>query len=420
MAEVYRAEDLMLHRHVAVKVLAAHLADDADYADRFRAEAHRAGSLSHPNLVPVYHAGETEVQGKRLLYLVMPLLQESLRDLRRREGRLPAVEASRLVLHVADGLEAAHQSGIVHLDVKPGNVLLDEVGCPRLGDFGIARELSDTTGDGAPTESEQVVGTPEYMAPEQLRGTHVDQRADVYALGAVFYELLTGHPPFLGTTPFDVAAHALHAPLVPPSVLEPQVTPAVEQVVLKALARDPADRYATAGAFALALHDACKPRHEAVRLLDLSRPTLAALPDWDDDLTPTGVRTPAPPNSGWWPGARIWRQLFPVVIAATFALLLVGTVHIFSTGQSSVGPLTGTAPTIRAPAAEEISGATNTSTEPPTTTVAPPTGVPLSSGPPATHSHHESHKSHGHGKTHDHEKTHDHDHRDHHGRSHNH
>ena len=243
MAEVYRAEDLLLQREVAVKVIAAHLADNAEYVERFRGEAHRVASLSHPHLVPIYHAGEAEVQGRRLLYLVMPLLQESLRDLRRREGKLPPAEASWLVLQVADGLGAAHRSGIIHRDVKPGNVLLDTEGHPLLADFGIARELCATSPSGvATTQAGEVVGTPEYMAPEQLRGAAIDQRADVYALGAVLYELMTGRLPFDGATPYDLAAHVLHAPLTPPSVLEPEVVPAVERVVLTALARDPDER----------------------------------------------------------------------------------------------------------------------------------------------------------------------------------
>ena len=287
MAEVYQAEDLVLQRRVAVKVLAAHLADDPEYADRFRAEARRVGALSHPHLVPVYQAGEAEVRGKRLLYLVMPLLQESLRDLRRREGKLSASEAAWLVLQVADGLEVAHQRGIVHRDVKPGNVLLDMEGHTLLADFGIAHELYDTSPGVAPTQSGLILGTPEYMAPEQLCGEPLDQRADVYSLGAVFYELLTGQLPFIGATPYDLAAHALHAPLIPPSILEPGIAPALERVALTALARDRAERYSSAGAFALALQDAIISLNEAPATAQVGCRSLAGripssyVPDWD-------------------------------------------------------------------------------------------------------------------------------------------
>jgi eukaryotic-like serine/threonine-protein kinase len=348
MAEVYRALDLLLDREVAVKVLAAHLADNAEYVERFRAEAHRVGSLSHPHLVPIYHAGEAEVQGRRLLYLVMPLLRESLRDLRRREGKLSPAEASWLVLQVADGLDAAHRSGIIHRDVKPGNVLLDTEGHPQLADFGIARELCATSPSGvAPTQPEEIVGTPEYMAPEQLRGAAIDQRADVYALGAVFYELLTGRLPFDGTTAYDLAAHVLHAPLTPPSALAPDVVPAVERVVLTALSRDPAERYATAGAFALALRQAFVGRREKQRLPDLSGQPLAALPMWDSDVSPTMLIPRLPWNRAWWSAERRHR-LGTLLLTTALMALLMGSVRIFSTFQIPPGAMASSAASVRA------------------------------------------------------------------------
>jgi serine/threonine protein kinase len=384
MAEVYRAEDLLLQREVAVKVLAAHLADNAEYAERFRAEAHRVGSLSHPHLVPIYNAGEAEVQGRRLLYLVMPLLHESLRDLRRREGKLPPAEASWLVLQVADGLDAAHRSGIIHRDVKPGNVLLDTEGHPQLADFGIARELCATSPSGvAPTQAGEVVGTPEYMAPEQLRGAVIDQRADVYALGAVLYELLTGRLPFDGTTAYDLAAHVLHAPLTPPSVLAPDVVPAVERVVLTALARDPTERYATAGAFALALRHAFVDRRETQRLSDLSGQPLAALPMWDGDVSPTTIISRAPWNRAFARAERRHR-LGTLLLTATLMVLLVGSVRLLSTFQSEPGPVMSRAAAV--PAASAIASPTATAASTPTPTIPAPTTptTPPSAGAPPT------------------------------------
>jgi serine/threonine protein kinase len=377
MAEVYRAEDLLLQREVAVKVLAAHLADNAEYAERFRAEAHRVGSLSHPHLVPIYHAGEAEVQGMHLLYLVMPLLHESLRDLRRREGKLPPAEASWLVLQVADGLDAAHRSGIIHRDVKPGNVLLDTDGHPLLADFGIARELCATSPSGiAPTQTGEVVGTPEYMAPEQLRGATIDQRADVYALGAVLYELLTGRLPFDGATAYDLAAHVLHAPLTPPSVLAPDVVPAVERVVLTALARDPAERYATAGVFALALRHAVFDRRETQQLLDLSEQPLVALPTWDSDVSPTMLIPRAPWNRAF-AHAEKRHRLGTLLLTATLMVLLVGSVRLLSTFQSAPGPVTSRAAAVPAAAATASSTATvaPTPTTPTTPTTPPSAGA---------------------------------------------
>ncbi len=364
MAEVYRAQDLILGREVAVKVLAAHLADDTDYADRFRAEAHRVSSLSHPHLVPVYHAGEMEVQGRRLLYLVMPLLRESLRDRRRREGKLPVSEASRLMLQLAEGLEAAHRSGIVHRDVKPGNILLDGDGHPLLGDFGIARDLYTTSSDVAPTHTALVVGTPEYMAPEQLCGASVDQRADVYALGAVFYELLTGRLPFVGTTAYDLAAHVLHASLIPPSALEPEVTLAVERVALRALERNPAQRYATAGAFSLALRDALREQSGTQQALDPYRLPVEAPCGWDGTSSPTQIdsrdsRAPRKP-AGWSAGKG--RQLWMFILALGLIVLLAGFGRLLITLQhhGNGNPVRGAVPVVRAPASIQQTPAATT------------------------------------------------------------
>lgn len=251
MADVYWAYDAPLMRDVAVKVLSSWLAQDPDYVDRFREEAWRIAAFSHPHVVSVYHAGEETLEGQRRLYLVMPLLHESLEDRLKRDGKLPLAQAVDLALQVADGLQAAHRHGLVHRDVKPGNILLDSEGHAQLTDFGLAREVRRGV-----RVSQQPWGTPEYMAPEQLQGDVVDQRADIYALGVVLYELLTGKRPFDGQTAYDIAAHALTAPLKPPSVYVPAIPSALDSVMRKALARDPADRYPTMAEFALALRRA--------------------------------------------------------------------------------------------------------------------------------------------------------------------
>jgi hypothetical protein len=254
MAEVYRARELALDREVAVKVLPASLAADAGYVERFRDEAKRVAALQHQHIVPVYTFSDTGP----LLYLVMPILKESLRERLKRETRLAPHEAVRIVSEVASGLEVAHAHGLVHRDVKPENVLLDDQGTAMLTDFGIAREVSFARQGGAQTLSGTglPVGTPEYMAPEQLRNEPVDQRADVYALGAVLYELLTGVAPHEAETPYEVAAHVLMAPLTPPAERNPAIWPALEQVVLRALASRPEARYETATGFAAALQEA--------------------------------------------------------------------------------------------------------------------------------------------------------------------
>jgi serine/threonine-protein kinase len=255
MAAVYRATDVALEREVAVKVLPASVATDADYVQRFREEAKRVAALNHPHIVPIYAFGQDEERGH--LYHVMPVLDRSLRDRLLQEGHVPPEDAVRLVQQVASALEAAHALEFVHRDVKPENILLDAEGNALLTDFGIARPLTVLRQVGVARTLSQTgmpVGTPEYMAPEQLRAVSpLDQRVDVYALGAVLYELLIGTPPHTAASPFEVAALALSAPIVPPAQCNSQVWPALDQVVLKALAREPANRYPDMQSFSAAL-----------------------------------------------------------------------------------------------------------------------------------------------------------------------
>lgn len=302
MAEVYRARDVARQRVVAVKVLADHLAEDAGYVAQFRNEARRAARLRHRNVVPLYDVGEDTVGERRVLYLVMPLLRQSLSQRLRREGSLPYPEALRLTLEATDGLRAAHAAGLIHCDVKPGNILLDAGGHALLCDFGVALDTraaprQDTeasevaplspsaTTRPAPQESgEWVAGTPAYMAPEQLCGGAVDQRADVYSLGVVLYQLLTGQRPFEGETPLDIARHALRDPIVPPSTVVPDRTLplGLDRVLLTALARDPRDRFDTMDEFATALR----------RVRDDPVGSWGAAPDtWEEwDQWPTSAR----------------------------------------------------------------------------------------------------------------------------------
>ena len=311
MADVYQAYDPMLMRDVAVKVLSASLAQDPDYAARFRAEARRVAALSHPHLVPVYQAGEEQVDGQRRLYLVMPLLHESIEELLAREGKAPVARAVGLAVQAAEGLQAAHNAGLIHRDVKPGNILLDAEGNALLADFGLAREMSR----GPRAITQQPWGTPEYMAPEHLRGDATDARADIYSLGVVLYELLTGKRPFDGQTSYDIAAHALTAPLKPPSTYEPSIPAALDDVVLTALSREPNDRYRTMAEFALALRRATQQR-----------------PGGEDELA--SAATAPPPDRPWSaaqlmphiePGALANRQRRVPWVLASVAVLLLAT-----------------------------------------------------------------------------------------------
>lgn len=268
MAEVYRALEVPLNREVAVKVLPAALAADPNYVARFRTEARRVAQLRHPNIVEVYAFNGGE-HGD-LLYLVMPVLRESLRDKLDREGRLSIAESIRLVTEIASGLDVAHGIGLVHRDVKPENILLDRDGRALLTDFGIAREVPfHRQGSAAQTLAATglPVGTPEYMAPEQLRGGSVDQRADIYALGAVLYELLTGRVPHEADTPYEVAALVLTEPVMPPSQRNDEISPEIEQVVMKALAKIPTQRYPDMRSFALALNAAARIGRATMRSL---------------------------------------------------------------------------------------------------------------------------------------------------------
>jgi serine/threonine-protein kinase len=215
--------------------------------ERFRREAHHIAALEHPNIVPMLQFIEQD----RGLFVVMPLYAESLRDLLDRKQRLPLNEAMRIVTEVGSALAVAHSHGLVHRDVKPGNILLDAHGKAALADFGIARQAISKGSSGALTLAATglPVGTPQYMPPEQLRGTGLDHRADIYALGVVLYEMLTGRTPHVGSSPLEVAAVALTQPVIPPSRLNSEVTAPVEAVILSALSARAEDRYANVKSF---------------------------------------------------------------------------------------------------------------------------------------------------------------------------
>ncbi len=232
MGVVYRARDLALDRDVALKLLAPELAGDVSFRERFLRESRLAAALEHPNVVPIHDAGEIDGQ----LYIAMRLVEGT--DLKKalREGPLEPVRAVRVLEQVAGALDAAHARGLVHRDVKPSNVLLDERGHVYLADFGLSRYLGDAALPLGPAKS---LGTADYVAPEQIRGEQVDGRADVYAVGCMLYECLAGAPPFRRGS--DAAT--LYAQLEE----EPPVLPGLEEVLPKALAKKPAGRYPTCG-----------------------------------------------------------------------------------------------------------------------------------------------------------------------------
>jgi serine/threonine protein kinase/beta-lactam-binding protein with PASTA domain len=244
MSTVYSATDLRLHRTVAVKVMAEHLAHDPTFVDRFTREARAAAMLSHANVVSVSDQGSD--QG--LVFLVMELVRgRTLRDLLTARGRLTVAEAFAVLEPVLAGLTAAHRAGIVHRDIKPENVLIGIDGVVKVADFGLARAV---VGTGQTSQTGGVlIGTVAYLSPEQLERGRADARSDIYAAGIVLYEMLTGHPPFGGDTPLAVAYQHVHHDVPAPSAEVPGLPWAVDELVARTTRRDPAGRPLDAGAF---------------------------------------------------------------------------------------------------------------------------------------------------------------------------
>ena len=246
MATIWRAVDEQLDREVAVKLLREQFGNDPGFAARFRQEARAAGSLSHPNIVPVYDYG-TDEDGAQ--FIVMQLVEgDDLATLLRDRGHLQTDDAVRVALGVASALEAAHRRGLVHRDVKPGNILITDDGDVKVTDFGIARAVSEAS----MTVTGTTLGSVHYFSPEQARGDEVTGASDVYALGIVLYEMLTGRRPFEGDSAAGVALKRLNEDPQPPSTFRP-VPSGLSAIVMRALQREPEDRFPDAGSFAEAL-----------------------------------------------------------------------------------------------------------------------------------------------------------------------
>ncbi|RRR96441.1 Stk1 family PASTA domain-containing Ser/Thr kinase [Glycomyces terrestris] len=250
MAEVHRGRDLRLGRDVAVKLLRADLSRDESFLIRFRREAQNSASLNHPNIVAVFDTGEEA----GIPYMVMEFVNgRTLKEVLIAEGRFEYTAACEVVADMCSALDFSHKHHIIHRDVKPGNVMLSDTSQVKVMDFGIARALA--SGQATMTQTSAVIGTAQYLSPEQARGETVDARSDVYAVGCVLYELLVGHPPFTGDNPVSVAYQHVREEARPPSELNPNVPASVDAVVMKALAKNPENRY----------HSAAEMREDLIR-----------------------------------------------------------------------------------------------------------------------------------------------------------
>ena len=345
MGEVWRAQDVLIDRVVAVKTLKPEFVGDEDFRARFRAEARHAGRLAHPGIASVYDFGESPASA----WLVMELVDgEPLSALLRREGALPVSRALDVVAQTAAALQAAHDGGVVHRDVKPGNLLVRPDGTVKVTDFGVASAT-----DAVPlTRTGHVIGTAYYLSPEQAAGRSASAASDVYSLGVVAYECLTGGRPFPGENPVAVALAHLRSP-VPP--LPPHVPAQVRALVERAMAKDPAERYPDAAALGVAATAAL----EQLGGQELPAP-VAAPGRTDDALEPTGLLEvvpvpsqpqPLPRPARRLPGAR--RRTSRYAVAAGAAAVALGAVGL---GIRSLSPA-AVEPEV-APVAQESPAAT--------------------------------------------------------------
>ena len=346
MGAVYRGRDRVLDRTVAVKLLPAEMASDDRAADRLQREARSAARLNHPRIVSVFDAGVTDGTP----FLVMEHVEgRTLAEELRAEGRLPPERAATIAAGIAEALAAAHAAGAVHRDVKPSNVMLTNGDDVKVMDFGIARAGEEDT----ITHPSVVVGSAPYLSPEQARGEAADPRSDVYGLGVVLYEMLAGRPPFEAESPVAVAFKHLEERPAPPSSHEPGIPPDLDRVVLRALAKDPADRFGSAEAFLAALQP-FTAGHDTLPMVTTSLEAAADGRKAADASGPWSTRI----RPRW---AVLAAIALAMVAAAVAAMTLLGATG--SPGRSpgeedprpsvSVSSLPGMAPTMPSPEADQ-------------------------------------------------------------------
>ncbi|GLY36455.1 serine/threonine protein kinase [Amycolatopsis sp. NBRC 101858] len=338
MSEVHHGHDVRLGREVAIKILRADLARDPQFQERFRREAQNAAALNHPAIVAVYDTGEANTEFGPLPYIVMEYVEgRTLRDIVKTEGPMSQKRAMEVMADVCAALDFSHRHGIVHRDVKPANVMITKNGAVKVMDFGIARAMHD--GQSAMTQTAAVIGTAQYLSPEQARGESVDARSDVYAAGCVLYELITGEPPFTGDSPVAVAYQHVREDPNPPSSVNPAVAPELDAVVLKALAKGPANRY----------QSAAEMRSDLVRTLSGQRPAAPMVMSEDErtQVMNADRRQPqryeeydAPDDED--PKAKRRRRTILAALAAVFVLGAVLLIMWLSGSFKGGGDQTGT------------------------------------------------------------------------------
>ncbi|HET91193.1 MAG TPA: hypothetical protein ENN99_10720 [Chloroflexi bacterium] len=351
MAEVYKAYHPGLDRYVAIKVLHSFLADEEGFLTRFQREAKIVAAFRHPNIVQVYDFDfdpETNSYYMVMEFVDGPNLKAILRDQTNQNEVMPLEEAVRIVVAVASALHYAHQYGMVHRDVKPANIILTQKGQVILSDFGIARMVNTNT----LTASGAMVGTPAYMAPEQGMGQAGDERSDIYSLGVVLYQLATNRLPFDADTPLGIVLKHINTPLTPPTAVHPAIPLNVETVMMRALAKSPDDRYATAQDFATDLERALagesialpKPTSSAGERLDatiISPNEQSASQEWTATAPPAGAALRSFPK-------------WPFALGGAAALLILITLVLFTTGMTDrlaalLSPSTPTPTVVRPP-----------------------------------------------------------------------
>ncbi len=408
MATIYKARQVNLDRDVALKIIHPALKDDQSFLARLQREASIVASLNHPNIVPVYDSGQCD----GIPYLVMQFIDGKTLKAAMAEKNLSTVDILRITRGVADALTFAHSHGILHRDVKPSNIMIDRDGHIYLTDFGLAR----LTYSGESTLSrDMLIGSPQYLSPEQAKGEHVDERSDIYSLGIVLYEMFTGRVPFQGETPYATIMSHINDPLPAPRALNPRISPAVEIVLEKALAKDREERYASAHELMTALENAARgpmasddnavpivlnpfPKDDAPTPHKRPLPTPAPTPHKRSTSTPSptpykrSVPPPPPPPSQHVaprvPNARVMGGIGALVlvciVAACVAVWGVFRLPLPFVGGlltnptvPSIAPLTTPTRSVRSP----IVGPSPTQGIPPTNTTRPTTAISAADTP---------------------------------------